>query len=108
MKDAENEKMTKQLTKTKATKKGRRTTQKISQGLAKTTKSKATVHEADDKEEACNDNDAESEEDKDTEHCFSCGHQFTNVGECVGCDSCWRWYHYRCVGFHCLPKESEQ
>ena len=106
MKDAKDEKMTKQLAKTKGAKKGRRTTQKISRGRARTSKSKATVHEADDEDEACN--DAESEEDKDTEHCFSCGHKFTDVGKCVGCDSCWRWYHYCCVRFHCLPKESKQ
>ena len=39
MKDAENEKMTKQLAKTKGAKKGRRTTQEISRGRARTSKS---------------------------------------------------------------------
>lgn len=75
--------MTEQLTKTKGAKKGRRrTTQKTSRGGARTSKSTATVHEAADEDEACK--DAESKEDKGTEHCFSCGHQFTDVAECVG------------------------
>ena len=72
----------------------------------KASKPKATDHGDTDEEGDCT--DVETEEDKDTQHCFSCGDSFNNDEDCVGCDSCWRWYHYQCVGFDCLPEESEE
>jgi hypothetical protein len=68
-------------------------------------KPKAIILEESDEE---NDAEAESEDEKDIEHCFSCGQLFNDDGECLGCDSCWRWFHYSCVGFDHLPEENDQ
>ena len=26
-----------------------------------------------------------------------------DAGQLIGCDECWRWYHYKCVGFRRKP-----
>ncbi|XP_064407563.1 uncharacterized protein LOC135352321 [Halichondria panicea] len=48
---------------------------------------------------------------EDEKHCQQCGGKFTKKGKgmWVGCeaDSCWRWYHYTCVGLKELPFESQ-
>ena len=48
--------------------------------------------------------------DDDTNHCFKCGGVYldTEVREWVGCDTCYRWFHFKCAGFKRLPKKSEQ
>ena len=42
-----------------------------------------------------------SDDDKDVNHCFSCGVECIDGQEklWVGCDECYRWYHYKCAGF---------
>lgn len=47
-----------------------------------------------------------SDEDEDTSHCFKCSGAYddSQVKEWIGCDTCYRWYHYKCVGFKRLPK----
>ena len=46
--------------------------------------------------------------DEDTSHCFKCSGVYhdSEAKEWIGCDTCYRWYHYKCVGFKRLPKES--
>ena len=48
--------------------------------------------------------------EEDTDHCFTCGDVCidTEVREWVGCDSCYRWYHFKCAGLKRLPKKAEQ
>ena len=48
--------------------------------------------------------------DDDTSHCFKCGGVYldTEGHEWVGCDSCYRWFHFKWTGFKRLPKEAEQ
>ena len=47
----------------------------------------------------------DEETDKDTEHCFSCGQYFN---DCLGCDNCWRWYDYYCVGFNRMISANQE
>ena len=48
-----------------------------------------------------------SEDDEDTNHCFKCSGVYSDgeEREWIGCDTCYRWYHYKCVGFKRLPKK---
>ena len=48
--------------------------------------------------------------EQDTTHCFKCGGVYheADAGDWVGCDKCYRWFHFRCAGFQRLPKETEQ
>ena len=41
---------------------------------------------------------------------FICGGVYfdTDLCEWVGCDSCHKWYHFKCAGFKRLPKKMEQ
>ena len=43
--------------------------------------------------------------DKDTDHCFTCGAAYAEGEEkqWIGCDLCYRWYHFKCAGFKSLP-----
>ena len=45
--------------------------------------------------------------DDDTNHCFKCGGVYldTEVHEWVGCDSCYRWFHFKCAGFKGYPRK---
>ena len=51
-----------------------------------------------------------SDDDKDVNHCFSCGVECIDGQEklWVGCDECYRWYHYKCAGFSRRPKREEE
>ena len=53
--------------------------------------------------------DSNEEQDKDTTHCFTCGGTYMEGEEdqWVGCDDCYRWYHYQCAGFTTLPSSSQ-
>ena len=48
--------------------------------------------------------------DEDTDDCVTCGGVYfdTDLWEWVGCDSCYRWYHFKCASFKRLPKKMEQ
>lgn len=51
---------------------------------------------------------SESDGDEDTNHCFKCNGVYSDGEErkWIGCDTCYRWYHFKCVGFKRLPKKT--
>ena len=64
-----------------------------------------------DEEEAVNEDEEEAvNEDEDTNHCFKCSGVYIDgeEREWVGCDNCYRWYHYKCLGFKRLPKKTKK
>jgi hypothetical protein len=46
-------------------------------------------------------------EDRDIDHCFSCAELFDDENDCLGCDMCWRWFNYYCVGFEEMIPSSQ-
>ena len=47
---------------------------------------------------------------EDVDHCQQCGGYYktedkSRQQDWIGCDSCWRWYHYTCVGLEEIPAE---
>ena len=50
---------------------------------------------------------------EDAEHCQHCGDAYydddeSRQQEWVGCDFCWRWFHYGCIGLEEIPEQDEQ
>ena len=50
---------------------------------------------------------------EDAEHCQHCGDAYhdddeSRQQEWVGCDFCWRWFHYGCIGLEEIPEKDEQ
>ena len=59
------------------------------------------------------DNDgAADHSDNDEEICQGCQKKYDTDNEAekstwVGCDNCWRWYHFPCAGLSVLPAEED-
>ena len=46
---------------------------------------------------------------EDENHCQKCGRKYmSSQKNWVGCDTCWRWWHFRCGGLSSMPCETEQ
>ena len=51
--------------------------------------------------------DVSDEDDKNANHCFSCGEECQE--KClVGCDECYQCYYYKCVGFFWWLNRNEE
>ena len=90
-------------------KKGRKRTQKEPITQKKQIQLPSSENEDND-EEVHDDEEKEVNEDEDTNHCFKCSGVYIDgeEREWVGCDNCYRWYHYKCVGFKRLPRKTKK
>ena len=47
---------------------------------------------------------------KSSSKCQKCGGRYLkkHSKKWVGCDYCWRWWHFNCLGLASLPDEKEE
>ena len=88
------------------TKVARRKSLSGTQGVKATVK-KSRGQNAEDSAKSSND-----DEDAVEEKCQKCGKWYEDDDEevketWIGCDNCWRWYHYTCVDLLVKPSEDE-
>ena len=57
-------------------------------------------------------NESDSQHDEHESECQKCKtscevDEEKQQATWIGCDNCWRWYHYQCAGLHVKPAEDD-